>query len=65
MRRRDADLESDTQRPRLRYPPSASLTAGGRGEGGRGDVLPERLKSGSGHHRLEMCGPSNGHHKLA
>ena len=24
-----------------------------------------RLKSGSGHHRLEICGPSNGRNKLA
>ena len=40
----------------------------GRGEGGRGGrrgVLPKRLKSGSGHHRLEICVPSNGRHKLA
>ena len=40
---------------------------GGRGEGGMGGggVLPKRLKSGSGHHRLKICGPSNGRHKLA
>ena len=38
---------------------------GGGGKGGRGGVLPKRLKSGSGHHRLEMCGPFNGRHKIA
>ena len=37
---------------------------GGRG-GGRGGVLPKRLRSGSGHHRLEVCGPSNGRHNKA
>ena len=35
------------------------------GGGGKGGVMPKRLKSGSGHHRLEICGPSNGHHKIA
>ena len=37
---------------------------GGRGKGrggGRGGVMPKRLKSGFGHHRVESCGPSNGH----
>ena len=34
----------------------------GRG-GGRGGVLPKILKSGSGHHRPEGCGLSNGRHK--
>ena len=38
---------------------------GGLGGGERGGVLPKRLQSGSGHHRLEICGPSNGRHKLA
>ena len=38
---------------------------GGRGGGERGGVLPKRLKSGSGHHRLESFGPSDGRHKLA
>ena len=46
---------------------------GGRGEGrrerggerGRGSVMPERLKSGFGHHRIKSCGPSNGRHKIA
>ena len=33
--------------------------------GGREGALPKRRKSGSGHHRLEICGPSNGRHKLA
>ena len=37
----------------------------GEGEGGRGGVLPKRLKSGSGHHRLEMFGPSNGRQTIA
>ena len=37
---------------------------GGGGEMGRGGVMPQRLKSGSGHHRLEICGPSNGRHKI-
>ena len=27
--------------------------------------MPKRPKSGSGHHRLEICGPSNGRHKIA
>ena len=51
---------------------SKRLTGGGNGareegggQGGKGGVLPKRLKSGSGHHRLEVCGPSNGRHKLA
>ena len=35
-----------------------------RGGGGEG-VLPKSLKSGSAHHRLEACGPSNGRHKIA
>ena len=66
MKRRDAKLKSDAQRLRQRYPPSASLSGRweergrGRGEGGRGrkggsggrGVMPKRLKSGSGHHRL-------------
>ena len=30
-----------------------------------GVVMPKRLKSGFGHHRLESCGPSNGRHKIA
>ena len=34
------------------------------GSGGKGGVMPKRLTSGSGHHRLEACGPSNGRHKL-
>ena len=38
---------------------------GGKGGGRRGGVLPKRLKSGSGNHRLDMCGPSNGRHKVA
>ena len=33
-------------------------------EGGKEGVLPKRMKSGSGHHRPEPCGPSNGCHKL-
>ena len=43
---------------------------GGRGEGrggregGRGGVLPKRLKFGSDHHRLDVCGSSNGRTKL-
>ena len=46
---------------------------GGRGEGereegGRGErasVMPKRLKSVVGHHRIESCGPPNGRHKIA
>ena len=38
---------------------------GGGGEGVREGVLPKRLESGSGHYRLEMCGPSNSHHNIA
>ena len=74
MKRRDAKLLSDAQRLRQRHPPSASLSgwgegggrAGGKG-GGKGErgVMPKRLKSGSGHHRLEICWPSNGRHKIA
>ena len=37
---------------------------GGGGQGERGRVLPKRLKSGSGHHRLEACGLSNGRYKI-
>ena len=33
-------------------------------QGGTWVVLPQILKSGSGH-RLEACGPSNGRHKLS
>ena len=58
MRRRDAKLQSDAQRPWKRHPPSASLS--GRGEreggGGRGGVLPKRLKAGSGHIVLKFVG---------
>ena len=32
---------------------------------GRGGVMRKRLRTGSGHHRLEACGLSNGRHKLA
>ena len=42
-----------------------SKRPGGGGKGGRGGVMPKRLKSGSGHYRLEVCGPSNGRHKIA
>ena len=38
---------------------------GARGEGGRGSVLPKKLKSGSGHDHPEACEPSNGHHRLS
>ena len=76
MRGRDAELQSDTQRPQQRHPPSASLSGPGegggrRGEGGggagggRGSVLPKKLESGSGHHRLKICEHSTGRHKLA
>ena len=74
MKRRNAKLQSDAQRLRQRHPPSASLSGRGegggggergRGEEGRGGVMPKRLKSGSVHHRLEICGPSNGRHKIA
>ena len=27
--------------------------------------MPKKLKSGSGHHRLKICGPCNGHLKIA
>ena len=63
MKRRDAKLQSDAQRLRQRHPPLASLSS--RGEGGRGGAMPKRLKSGFGHHRLEICAPSNGRHKIA
>ena len=80
MKHTDAKLQSDAQRLRQRHVPSASPSdrgeggggegggEGGRGKGGgagRGGVMPKRLKSGFGHHRLEMCGPSNGRHKIA
>ena len=42
-----------------------SKRPGGGGRGGGGGVMPKRLKSGFGHHRLESCGPSNGRHKIA
>ena len=49
------------------------LGEGGRGEGereeggrgGRWSVMPKRLKSGFGHHRIESCGPFNDRHKNA
>ena len=68
MRRRDAKLQGDAQRLGQRHPPSVSLSGRGEGRGragGRGGVLPKTLKAGSGHHRLEICGPSNGRHKIA
>ena len=40
----------------------------GRGGGGpnpKGRPDRETVKAGSGHHRLENCGPSNGRHKIA
>ena len=45
--------------------PGGAGEGGWGGGGGRGGVLPKRLKSGSGHHRLEICGPSHGRHKIA
>ena len=73
---RDAKLQRDARRRRQRHPPSVSLSGrgggrAGKGEGekerrgGRGGVLPKRLKSGSGHQRLKNCGPSCGRHKIA
>ena len=40
---------------------------GREGEGGRGGggVFSKRLTFGSGHRRLDVCGPSNGRKKLA
>ena len=38
---------------------------GGTGGTGGGRVLPKRLKSGPGHHRLDFCGLSNGRRKVA
>ena len=64
IKRRGAKLQSDAQKMRQRHPPSASLSGQGEG-GGRGYVMPKRLKSGFGHHRLESCGPSNGRLKIA
>ena len=68
-------MQSDAQRQRQRHPPSESLRGGGKGgagegerggpEGRRGGVLPKRLKFGSGHLRLDVCGPSNGRKNLA
>ena len=65
MARRDAELQSDTQRQRHRHPPSASLSGRGEGGGGRGVVMSNRVRSGSSHHRLEACGTANGRHKIA
>ena len=75
MNRTDAKLQSDAHRLRQRHPPLASLSGRGKGEGGgrggdwgrggRGSAMPQRLKSGFGHHGLESCGPSNGRHKIA
>ena len=68
MKHRGAKMQSDARRLRQRHPPSASLSSRGEGEergGGRGDVMPKRLKSGFGHHRLESCGPCNGRDKIA
>ena len=65
---RAVKLQNDTQRPRHSHPPSASLSGreDGGGEGGeRGGILPKSLKSGSGPHRLDVCGSSNGRRKLA
>ena len=65
MTRRDAELQSDTQRPRQRHPLLASLSGRGKGVGGGGGVLRKKLKSASDHRHREVCGPSNGRHKLA
>ena len=63
-------MESNTNWPTRHQ--SHTDTSGGRGggeggkwEGGRVSVLTKRLKSGSDHHRLDVCGASNGCHKLA
>ena len=52
----DEHMQSDAQRLRQRHLPSTSLSGRGEGGGGgaTGGVLPKRLKSGSGHHRLEF-----------
>ena len=66
MTRRAVELQSDTPRSRQRHPPSTSILRGGKGGGegggdeGRAGVLPKRLRSGSGHHRPEVCVPSHG-----
>ena len=44
---------------------AAQMGGGGKGGAGGGDVTPKRLKSVSGHHRLDICGPSNGRHNIA
>ena len=47
MRRKDAELQSDTQRPRQRHPPSASLKRpGGGGRGGGGEAGGGRRAEG-------------------
>ena len=72
MTRGDAELQNDMQRPRQSHPPSAYISGRGGGSvrgrkvrGGGGGVLPNRRKSGSDHHCLEACGPSNRRHKLS
>ena len=80
MSRRDAEQQSGPKGSQERHLPSASLygrrEAAGRevegkrvegGKEGRGveGVLSKRLNTGSGHHRLEICGPSKGRYKVA
>ena len=53
MTEQDAELQSDTRRPRQRHPPSASLSGrveGGEGEGG-GEEEEERGGGGVGEGR--------------
>ena len=81
MNQGDTKLQSDAKMLRQRHPTSASLRGrveggreeGGGGERGRGEkggwgrrgVMPKRLNSGFGHHRVDSCGPSIGRHKIA
>ena len=72
MTRGDAELQNDMQRPRQSHPPSTYLSGRGgrerpgrRARGGGDGALPKRRNSGSDHHCLEACGPSNRRHKLA
>ena len=63
LTRRDAELQSDAQRPRQRHPPSASLS--GRGEGGGGDGGGGRGEGGKGGGGKggEGCGAGEGGHR--
>ena len=70
MTRKAVELQSDTAKAAA-APPTVGISkrrgGGGRAWGGRRKRgrPAQRPKFGSGHHRVGVCGPSNGRKKLA